>query len=136
VDEPDRHRIQEVPLFSACFASDDESRLLEQTQVLHDATARHLQFGFQFGERAAVTREELVEQETTGRVGQSLEHPVVIGHEPSIGDQKITCQRSCAREISTDTCEVSSGSHSAIDAHVCESVTSAESNDQQRAAGG
>ena len=59
---------------------DDEARVLEHAQVLHDAEARHLQLGLQLGQRAAVTLEELVEQEATRRVGERLEHAVVVGH--------------------------------------------------------
>jgi len=58
---------------------DDQSRLFEQAQVLHDPEARHFQFRLELGERPAVTFEQPVEQEPTRRVGQRLEHPVVVG---------------------------------------------------------
>ena len=59
---------------------DDEVRLLEHPQVLHDAEAGHLQLGLELGQRAAVAHEEAVEQEAAGRVGERLEHAVVVGH--------------------------------------------------------
>ena len=80
VDQPDRHRVEKVQLLPARPPRDDETGLLEHAQVLHDAEARHLQLGLQLGERAAVTHEEPVEQEATGRVGECLEHAVVVGH--------------------------------------------------------
>jgi hypothetical protein len=80
VDQTDRHGVQEVPLFPALPARDDEPRVLEQAQMLHDAEARHLQLGLELGERAAVTHEEPVEQEATRRVCERLEHAVVIRH--------------------------------------------------------
>ena len=78
VDQPDRDRIEEVQLLPAGPAREDEARLFQQAQVLHDADARHVQLGFEFGQRAALTLEEQVEQEATGRVGQRLEHTVVV----------------------------------------------------------
>ena len=59
---------------------DDEAGVLQHPQVLHHAEARHLQLGLELRQRAAVTREEPVEQEATRRVGQRLEHTVVVGH--------------------------------------------------------
>jgi hypothetical protein len=37
-------------------------------------------------------REEPVEQEAPRRVGERLEHTVVIGHLGTIGDRSVTCQ--------------------------------------------
>jgi hypothetical protein len=73
MNQPDRHRIQEVQLFPAPPARDHEARVLEDAEVLHHAKARHLKLGLEVGERAAVTREEPVEQEAPRRVGKSLE---------------------------------------------------------------
>jgi hypothetical protein len=80
VDQPDRHGVQEVPLLPARPACEDEARVFEDAQVLHDAEAGHLQFGFELRQRAAVTLEEPVEQEATRRVGERLEHAVVVVH--------------------------------------------------------
>jgi hypothetical protein len=80
VDEPDRDRVEEVELLPALLAGDDEPRLLQHLQVLHDPEAGHRELGLQLGQRAAVTREEQVEQEATRGVGKRLEHAVVVGH--------------------------------------------------------
>src|SRR5687767_13962386 len=60
--------------------------------MLHDAEARHHQLRRKLRQRAAVTREEPVEQETTRRVGERLEHAVVVGHAQIIRDHKVTYQ--------------------------------------------
>ena len=54
--------------------------------MLHDAEACHRQFGLELGERAAVTREEPVEQVTTRGIGECLEHEVVVDHGKMICD--------------------------------------------------
>jgi hypothetical protein len=92
VDQPDRHRVQEVQLFPARPARDDEARVFEHAEVLHDAEARHLQLGLELRERAAVTRKEPVEQEAPRRVGKRPEHPIVVRHGRIICDQMVTCQ--------------------------------------------
>jgi hypothetical protein len=69
-----------VQLLPARPAGDHETRVFEGAKVLHDAEAGHLQVGLQLGERAAVALEEPVQQVTPRRVGQRLEHPVVVGH--------------------------------------------------------
>ena len=48
-------------------ARDYEPCVLEDSQVLHDAEARHLQLRLELGQRAAVTLKEQVEQKR--RVG-------------------------------------------------------------------
>ncbi len=83
VDQPDRHRVQEVQLLPARPAGDDEAGVLEHAQVLHDAEAGHLELGLELRERAAVALEEPVEQMAPGRVGKRLEDLVVV-HEPEI----------------------------------------------------
>jgi hypothetical protein len=80
VDQTDRHRVQEVQLLATRPARDDQARAFEDAQVLHDAEARHLQLGLELRERAAVTHEEPIEQEATCRVGECLEHAVVVRH--------------------------------------------------------
>ena len=49
--------------------------------MLHDAEAGHFQLGLELRQRAAVTREEPVEEEPPRRVGKCLEYTVVIGHD-------------------------------------------------------
>ena len=58
---------------------DDEPRVFEHAQVLHDAEARHLQLGLELGERTAVTHKEPVEQKSTGGMSERFKHTVVIG---------------------------------------------------------
>ena len=72
--------------------SHHEPRVLEDAEVLHDAEPGHLQLGLQLRERAAVTREEPVEQEPPRRVRERLEDQVVVSHANDIGDQMVTCQ--------------------------------------------
>ena len=59
-------------------AGDDEARLLEDAQVLHDAEARHLELGLELRERAAVALEEPVEEMPARRIGERPEDPVVV----------------------------------------------------------
>jgi hypothetical protein len=93
VDQADRHWIQEVQLLPARPADDHEARVLQHAQVLHDPEARHLQLRLELLERAAVTREEPVEQEASRGVGEGLEHAiVVVRHAWKIGDRMVTCQ--------------------------------------------
>ena len=61
--------------------------------MLHHAEARHLQLRLELGERAAVTLEEPVEQESTRGVGERSEHGIVVGwHVRRICDLTVTCQ--------------------------------------------
>ena len=83
VDQPDRHRVQEVELLPALPAGDDEPGVLEHAQVLHHAEAGHLELGLELRERAAVTLEEPVEQVAPRRVGERLEDLVVV-HVPDL----------------------------------------------------
>src|SRR5450756_1095343 len=64
--------------------------------MLHDTEACHLQVGLELGQRASVALEEAVEQESPGRVGERLEHKVIVGHHPKICDQTVTCQADVA----------------------------------------
>ena len=86
VDQSDRHSVQEVPFLPACFSCDHEARVFEDAQVLHDAEARHLQLRLELGERAAVTLEEPVEEESPRRVRECPEHEGIVSHPPRIGD--------------------------------------------------
>ena len=67
-------------LLPAPAAGDDEPGVLEHAQVLHHAEPRHLQLGLELGQRAAVTLTKPVEQMPSRRVGEHLEHEVVVGH--------------------------------------------------------
>ena len=86
VDQSDRDRVQEVPFLPPCFACDDEARVFEHAQMLHDAEAGHLHLGLELGERTAVTLEEPVEQESPRRVRECLEHEGIVSHCQRIGD--------------------------------------------------
>ena len=86
VDQSDRDRVQEVPFLPPCFARDHEARVFEHAQMFHDAEPGHLHLGLELGERAAVTLEEPVEQESPRRVRECLEHEGIVGHPPRIGD--------------------------------------------------
>src|SRR4029450_10877353 len=80
-------------------ARDYEPCVLEDSQVLHDAEARHLQLRLKLGQRAAVTLKEQVEQEATRRVTERLKHTVlVLAHASTIGDHTVTCQAFCELE--------------------------------------
>ncbi len=72
--------MQHLPTRSSCH---EESRVLEDAQVLHHAEARHLQLGLQLGQPAGVTQVELIEQKSTRGVGDCPEHAVVVGHVPN-----------------------------------------------------
>ena len=78
VNQPNRHRVEEVQFLAARPASQDETGIFEDAKMLHHAEARHLQLGLELGERAAVTRVEPVEEVTARRVGQSPEHAVIV----------------------------------------------------------
>jgi hypothetical protein len=60
--------------------------------VLHHPEARHVEILFQLAERAAVTHEEPVEEVSPRGIRQRLEDPIIVSHEPIIGDQMVTCQ--------------------------------------------
>ena len=66
--------------------------------MLHHAEARHLQLGLELGERAAVTREEPIEEVTPRRISQCPEHAVVV-HVQTICDLMVTCQVVFRRSI-------------------------------------
>src|SRR5688500_15671934 len=98
VDQPDRYGIKEVQLLPAQPPRDDEARVFEDAEVLHDAEAGHIQLGLELGERAAVTREEPVEQEASRWVSQCLEYAVVVvGHRSTIRDHIVTYQALAGR---------------------------------------
>ena len=71
-------RVQVMELLPPLPARGDETGLLEDSQMLHDPEAGHLQLGLELRERAAVTREEPVQEKTPSRVGERLEDLVVV----------------------------------------------------------
>lgn len=78
-----------MQFFAATLARDDEPRLLQLLQVLHDPEPAHLK---SLGERVqglAVLAEQLIEQRSPGGIGQRLEYLV---HPGTIGDHLVTCQ--------------------------------------------
>jgi hypothetical protein len=60
-----------VQLLLSAPARDHEPGVPEHPEVLHHAEPRHHRLRLQLGQRAAVTREQEVEQETKGGVGES-----------------------------------------------------------------
>ena len=74
MDLADRDGVEVVELGAARPFGDDEVRLLEHVQVLHDAEARHVgQHLAQLVERLAVAASKRVEQGPATFVGQRLE---------------------------------------------------------------
>ena len=67
-----------MELLPALTAGDDEPRLLEHAQVLHDTEPGHVELGVELSERAAVTLVEQVEQEAPARIGQRPERGIVV----------------------------------------------------------
>ena len=65
-----------------------------------DPDAGHRHMGVELGQRAAVPFEEQVEQEATGRIGQRLEHGVVV-HTRSLCNHIVTCQAHHADRVAT-----------------------------------
>ncbi len=70
---------------------DDESGVLEEAEMLHDAEAGHRHVGLELGQRPPLALEERIQQESTGRVGQGPEDEVVIVHATNIRDYLVTC---------------------------------------------
>jgi hypothetical protein len=80
VDQPDRHRVQEVQLLPARTARRHEPRVLQHAQVLHHAEAGHRELRLELGQRAPVAHEEPVEEVPPGGIGERPEHAVVVVH--------------------------------------------------------
>ena len=76
VDEPDRDRVQEVELLPPLPRGDDETRLLQHLQVLHDTEARHAEAGLECAQRLPVLAEERVEETPARGIGEGFEHRV------------------------------------------------------------
>ena len=93
VDEPDRHRVQVMVLVAPLLAGHDESRLFQDPEMPHDPEPGQLRnLGLQLAERHAVALKQPVQQQSPCRVGQGLEHQVLVLHRGSICDRKVTCQ--------------------------------------------
>src|SRR2546423_9286896 len=65
-------------LLPAGSTRSDETGVLQHPQVLHHAEAGHLQIRLELAERAAVSLEQAVEQVPPGRIGECLEHAIVV----------------------------------------------------------
>ena len=90
VDLADRDGVEVVELGTARPFGDDQVRLLEHVQVLHDAEARHVgQHLAELVERLAVAAAQRVEQGASPFVGQRLEDLV---HTSMICDCLVTYQ--------------------------------------------
>jgi hypothetical protein len=63
----------------------------EQTQMLHDAEAGHVEVGLELGQRPGVAIKEQIEQFPAGRVGERFEDQSVV-HAANIGDCLVTYQ--------------------------------------------
>jgi hypothetical protein len=74
VDEPDRYRVQVMPLRAAHLARRQQARLLQHSQVPHYTESRHLrQVAAQLPERLAIALEEAVQQKPATRIAQRPE---------------------------------------------------------------
>ena len=80
-------------------ARDYEPCVLEDSQVLHDAEARHLQLRLELGERPPVARVQPVEQVPPRGIGERPEHAVVVFHAQTIGNLLVTCQAKRHRSL-------------------------------------
>lgn len=69
-----------MQLLSARPPCDNEARVFENAQMLHDTKAGHLQLGLELRERAAVSHEEPVEQESPRGICERLEYTIIVGH--------------------------------------------------------
>ena len=71
VDEPDRDRVEVVPLLATVPPRRDEIRFLKDVQVPHDPEAGHRrQVGAQLSERLAIALEQPIEKEPPARVAK------------------------------------------------------------------
>ena len=87
-------------LLTALADGGDQAGVLEDAQVLHDAEPGHVAANrsLELAQRPAVMLEKLVEHRPASRIGQRLENRIgrhaTAGTGSTIGDQKVTCQRS------------------------------------------
>ena len=80
-DEADRQGVEEVELVSAVAAGGNEMRILEHSQVLHDAEAGHLrQHRLQLAERLAVPLSEPIQQRAPMLIGKRFERRLELFH--------------------------------------------------------
>ena len=75
----DRHRIEVVQLLPAATERDHQRRLLQKHEMLGHGLATHVEMLAELAERLPVVRVQLVEQEPSAGVGESLEHLVHVG---------------------------------------------------------
>ena len=64
--------------------------------MLHDTEPRHCQLRLELRQRTTITFEEQIEQESSGRIREGLEHRIVVEHPSNIGDHMVTCQAGSA----------------------------------------
>jgi len=74
VDLVNRHWIQIMQLLAPAPDDDNQVRRFEQTKVLGDRLARHVQVPAQIGQRLAVALVQLIEQLPAAAVRQRFEH--------------------------------------------------------------
>ena len=85
--------VSAMHITAGVWVNDDEPGLLEDADVLHHAEPAHGEPLLELAERLPVAVEEQVEEAATRRVGQGLEHRVVVlGHPPRLRDHLVTCQ--------------------------------------------
>jgi uncharacterized protein len=102
VDLLQRHRVEEVQLFTAATHRRHQVRSFQKVHVLGDSLAGHIKVFAQFVLRATVMRVQQVEELAPARIGQCLEQQigvVMFGHTYkqvitclSIGNKILACQ--------------------------------------------
>jgi hypothetical protein len=80
VDQLDWNRVQEVQLLSATPLGDDQPSILQQLEVLGQTDTAHREPPHQRVQRLPVLTEQHIEQFTSRRVGQRLEHRIHVPH--------------------------------------------------------
>ena len=74
VDVPDRDGVEVVALLAPDLPRRDQTRPLQDVQVLHDPEAGHVgQPGRELAERLAIALEEPIQEQASTRVGQRPE---------------------------------------------------------------
>src|ERR1700733_14638618 len=89
MDQSDRDGVQIMQLLAPLPPGRDQTGLLQQLEMLHDAEARHRQPLLERLQCLSVLLEELVEQLSARGVRERFEH---IVHGSNIRDLLVTCQ--------------------------------------------
>jgi hypothetical protein len=82
VDEPDRDRFRKWSVSRPERRRTTRPASSSTRRVLHHSEARHLELGLELAERAPLALEQPVEEVPPRRVGERLEHPVVVHRRP------------------------------------------------------